>query len=126
LYEQTSNDLWSSSRHRYPQWGSQAHHPWHLGTVEPLSPGQQLNLRVYLAGQHPAGLAAAALAFATPHTAGYARYLTPAEYRQWTATKEHSTELLSLFDWCSSLRAVIGPATVTEVFSARLNRSRGA
>jgi subtilase family serine protease len=52
------------------------------GTIEPLSPGQQLNLRVYLAGQHPAGLAAAALAVATPHTAGYARYLTPAEYRQ--------------------------------------------
>ncbi|MGD0560630.1 MAG: protease pro-enzyme activation domain-containing protein, partial [Streptosporangiaceae bacterium] len=52
------------------------------GTIESLSPGQQLNLRVYLAAQHPARLAAAALAVATPHRAGYARYLTPAQYRQ--------------------------------------------
>src|SRR5579875_3031548 len=52
------------------------------GKVEPLGAGQQLHLRVYLTGQHAAGLAAAALAVSTPHTAGYARFLTPAQYRQ--------------------------------------------
>ena len=52
------------------------------GTIEPLGPSQQLSLRVYLAGQRAAGLAAAALAVSTPRTSGYARYLTPAQYRQ--------------------------------------------
>jgi subtilase family serine protease len=52
------------------------------GTPSPLDPGQEVGLRVYLAGQHPAGLPAAALAVATPGTPGYARYLTPAQYQQ--------------------------------------------
>jgi subtilase family serine protease len=52
------------------------------GTPQPLNPTQQVNLRVYLAGQPAAGLAAAALAVSTPRTSGYARYLTPAQYRQ--------------------------------------------
>ncbi|MGD0558995.1 MAG: S53 family peptidase [Streptosporangiaceae bacterium] len=52
------------------------------GPPQPLSPTQQVSLRVYLAGQHAAGLAAAALAVSTPRTSGYARYLTPAQYRQ--------------------------------------------
>jgi subtilase family serine protease len=52
------------------------------GTPSPLDPGQEVALRVYLAGQHPAGLPAAALAVATPGSPGYARYLTPAQYQQ--------------------------------------------
>ena len=52
------------------------------GTSAPLDPGQQVALRVYLAGQHPAGLPAAALAAATPGSPAYAHYLTPAQYQQ--------------------------------------------
>jgi subtilase family serine protease len=52
------------------------------GTPAPLDPGQELALRVYLAGQHPAGLPAAALAAATPGHPAYARFLTPAQYKR--------------------------------------------
>ncbi|MGD0702517.1 MAG: protease pro-enzyme activation domain-containing protein [Trebonia sp.] len=52
------------------------------GTSSPVDPGQQVALRVYLAGQHPAGPPAAALAAATPGSPAYARYLTPAQYQR--------------------------------------------
>jgi subtilase family serine protease len=52
------------------------------GTPAPLDPSQELALRVYLAGQHPAALAAAALAAATPGSPGYADFLTPAKYQR--------------------------------------------
>ena len=52
------------------------------GTPAALDPGQEITLRVYLAGQHPAGLPAAAAAAATPGGPAYARYLTAAQYAQ--------------------------------------------
>jgi subtilase family serine protease len=79
------------------------------GTIEPLSPGQQLNLRVYLAGQHPAGLAAAALAVATPHAAGYARYLTPAQYRQRFGPTTEQTARVT--DWLKAQKMTITATT---------------
>jgi subtilase family serine protease len=51
------------------------------GTPEPLDATTPVSLRVYLAGQHAAGLGAAALAVSTPHAPGYGHYLTAAQYR---------------------------------------------
>jgi subtilase family serine protease len=79
------------------------------GTIEPLSSGQQLNLRVYLTGQHPAGLAAAALAVATPHTAGYARYLTPAEFmRRFGPTRAQTAKVVG---WLKAQKMAITATT---------------
>ncbi len=63
------------------------------GKPAPLAAGQELALRVYLAGQHPAGLPAAALAAATPGSHAYARFLTPAQYarRFGPTTKQVAT-----------------------------------
>ena len=52
------------------------------GKPAPLAAGQELALRVYLAGQHPVGLPAAALAAATPGNPAYARFLTVAQYQR--------------------------------------------
>jgi hypothetical protein len=42
---------------------------------------QQISTRVYLAGQDPAGLAAAARSVSDPNSAGYRQYLTPAQIK---------------------------------------------
>jgi subtilase family serine protease len=44
--------------------------------------GESLNVRVYLAGRDPAGLAAYAAAVSDPAGPEYGRYLTPDQYRQ--------------------------------------------
>jgi subtilase family serine protease len=95
------------------------------GTIEPLSSSQQLNLRVYLAGQDPAGLAAAALAMSTPHSADYGQYLTPAEYQQrfgptaaQTATVTAWLEAQGMTITATTAHYVAVTATVAEADSA--------
>jgi subtilase family serine protease len=67
------------------------------GTPAALDPGQEITLRVYLAGQHPAGLPAAAEAAATPGGPAYARYLTAAQYaRQFGPT---ATQVAAVTGW---------------------------
>jgi subtilase family serine protease len=60
------------------------------GTVKALDPNQQLTLRVYLSPQP--GLAAAATVVSDPRAAGYAHFLTPAQYQQrYAATPAQTT-----------------------------------
>jgi subtilase family serine protease len=93
------------------------------GTVEPLDSGQQLDLRVYLAG--PARLAAATLAVATPHTADYANFLTPAQYQQrfgpttaQTATVTSWLQAQNMTITATTAHYVTVQATVAEADSA--------
>jgi subtilase family serine protease len=79
------------------------------GTPEPLSATQQVSLRVYLAGQHAAGLASAALAVSTPHTPGYGHYLTPAQYQQRYGPS--AAQVRAVTDWLTAAGMKITAST---------------
>jgi subtilase family serine protease len=70
------------------------------GTPAPLSDGKQVNLRVYLAGQHASDLASAALAVSTPGNPSYGHYLTPAQYQQHYGSS--ATQVKAVTDWVTA------------------------
>ncbi|MFI5896866.1 protease pro-enzyme activation domain-containing protein [Actinoplanes sp. NPDC051513] len=97
-----------------------------LGEAGPAAdPNTELHLRVFLAGQDPAGLARAAMAAATPGTPAYARYLSPARYRQRFAATD--AQIAKARDWltgqgmtvtASNAHYLAADATVAEAGAA--------
>lgn len=64
------------------------------GEFTAADPSTELHLRVFLAGRDGAGRVRTALAVSDPDSPDYARYLTPAQYRQrFAATKAQAAEV---------------------------------
>lgn len=95
-----------------PVWGMAAGTPrvgvpdsrpaWATQTADtgPVPASTMIDARVYLAGRNPAGLAAYARQVSRPGGPGYARYLTPAQYRQRFGPT--SAQVSGVHQWLSS------------------------
>jgi subtilase family serine protease len=79
------------------------------GKQAPAVTGGTVNLRVYLAGQNPAGLAAYATAVSDPSSASYGDYLTPAQAQsRFGAT---SAQIKAVESWLSGAGLTVGGVT---------------
>ena len=70
------------------------------GTATPVAAGQNMPLRVYLAGQNPRGWAQTALAVSEPTGSAYAEYLTPAGFERHFGPT--NTQISAVTTWLKS------------------------
>jgi len=79
------------------------------GEFTTADPSTELHLRVFLAGRDGAGRVRTALAVSDPDSPHYARYLTPAQYRQrFGATQAQATQVRN---WLTGLGMTVTAST---------------